>query len=183
MCDRSYFFLWISPPIFRGMSQRAQNIGLCLKFYIAIYRIYHVVPNFCYLTKHTSSTYFAFAFKYGLKGVINCISILYCSLRSIYVIKCFFFYENITVRSMYLAQYCLLVSVFLENVWNCALFVNKSTVLKWTKDQVLTDAVWIFITSKVRPLFPNVGIRMKAYTVFFHNFALYSVLLSSEPSL
>ncbi len=34
--------------------------------------------------------------------------------------------------------------------------------MKWTKDQVLTDAVCKFIKIKVNPLFPNVGIWRKA---------------------
>ncbi len=56
--------------------------------------------------------------------------------------------------------------------------------MKWTKDQFLTDADWIFIKNKVHSLFPNIGIRRKAtQTLFFHNLALHSVLLSSEPSL
>ncbi len=33
---------------------------------------------------------------------------------------------------------------------NCALFVNESTVkMKWTKEYVLTDVVWIYIKNKV----------------------------------
>ncbi len=56
--------------------------------------------------------------------------------------------------------------------------------MKWTKDRVLTDAVWIFFKNKVHPLFPKVGIRRKAMqTLFFHNLAMHSILLSSEPSL
>ncbi len=35
--------------------------------------------------------------------------------------------------------------------------------MKRTKDQVLTDAVWIFIKNKVHSLFPNTGIRRKAF--------------------
>ncbi len=46
--------------------------------------------------------------------------------------------------------------------------------MKWTKDKVLTDSVWIIIKNKVK-------IRMQR--LFFHNLPLHSILLSSEPSL
>ncbi len=56
--------------------------------------------------------------------------------------------------------------------------------MKWTKDGVLTDAVWVFIKNKVHPLFPNIEIRRKAMQrLFFHNLALHQILLYSEPSL
>ncbi len=56
--------------------------------------------------------------------------------------------------------------------------------MKWTKDQVLTNAVCIFIKNKVNSLYPNVGIRRKAtQRLFFHNLALHGILLSLESSL
>ncbi len=56
--------------------------------------------------------------------------------------------------------------------------------MKWTKGRVFTDAIWIFIKNKVNSLVPKAGIRRKAtQTLFFHNLALHSLLLSSEPSL
>ncbi len=86
-------------------------------------------------------------------------------------------------------QYCRHSIIFqFQSFWKsraelhlvCKQICNKT---KWTKDQVLTELVWILIQNKVYPLFPNIGIRRKAMQrLFFHNLALNSILLSSEPS-
>ncbi len=53
-----------------------------------------------------------------------------------------------------------------------------SSKIKWTKNRVLTDAVWIFVKNEVHSLFPNIGIRRKAMQrLFFHNLALHSVFV------
>ncbi len=55
--------------------------------------------------------------------------------------------------------------------------------MKWTKDQVLIDAVWIFIQNKVDPLFLTLGLEEGNANTVFHNLALHSILLSSKQSL
>ncbi len=90
---------------------------------------------------------------------------------------------NITVRSNIVITTSSFSFNLSENpASNCALFVNKFAVkLKWKKDQVLTDMVWIFIKNKVNLIVPNAGIRSKAMQrLFFHNLALHSALLSLE---
>ncbi len=45
--------------------------------------------------------------------------------------------------------------------------ICKQICMEWTKHQVVTDAVWIFIKIKVHSLFPNVGIRRKVMQSFY----------------
>ncbi len=97
-----------------------------------------------------------------IKGLINCLFIFSLLFSDVHLLC----YHNLEVTGYLItlvkcdieSNIVSTASSFSFNlsenpVLNCALFLNESMVI-WTKDQVLTGAVWHFIKNKVYHLVP-----------------------------